>query len=303
MPTQQKKKGKSFGEKLKGVGKRIVQEAKKVPGTVYREGIKPEAKRIIGKFTEEGPGQIGPPIGKEPQAGTRSGPFAETPAGFRLGRKTSHVPAKILPPKEQVSRPAPAKQTIAPPPKGASYPLAGGRTTAYDPSFRGSKSAVQRLNESYKAKAGAIKDATKVTTEKPLTGTTRKESTTKKSDVTFKVKVNEKTPDKIDVYQGRRKQRAKAATARAKKPGKRKFSMKQTSKTFREAAQKRQEGMAEVKIDTTAQELARLMTEQDIAREAQRTETTLKTGRKPTREKARYRHRARGLKRSEGRGR
>ena len=233
MPPQKKKKG--FGEKLKGVGRRIVQEAKAVPGKVYREGIKPEAKRILEKFTEVGPSPTGPTIKDEPQAGTFRGPFAGSPTGFRLGRKTSHVPAKILPPKEQVDRPAPKAQTIAEAvaPRAASYPLAGGRTTAYDPRFRGSKGAVERLAER-DAAAGKKTTAPSPDKNKYLPGakpkgTTRKESTTKKSDVTFKVKVEApKKPDKIDVYQGRRKQRAKTRTAKAAKPGKRKCSATKT---------------------------------------------------------------------------
>ena len=303
MPPQKKKKG--FGEKLKGVGRRIVQEAKKAPGTIYREGIKPEAKRILEKFTEEGPAPTGPRIKDEPQAGTFKGPFEGTPTGFRLGRLTSHLPAEIRPPKEKVSRPAPKAKTIAEQVKPASYPLAGGRTTAYDPAFRGSKSAVERLNESYeaerKAKGGA---APKTTTPKtaPTKGTTRKESTTKPSDVTFKVEVKgPKAPDKIDVYQGRRKQRAKTRTAKAAKPGKRRFSATKTYKEIGKAAAASQKPIE--RIDTTGQDLARILTEQEIAREAQRTETELKGGRKPQREKARYRFRTRGLKRSEGRGR
>jgi hypothetical protein len=93
----------------------------------------------------------------------------------------------------------------------------------------------------------------------------------------------------------------KPTTAKRRKT---KFSAKKTLKEVGKAAAASQKDIefAE-RPDTTAQEVARMMTEADVAREAERAEAALRTGRKPTREKARYRYRTRGYKRSEGRGR
>jgi len=344
--TQTQKKKKGFGEKLKGVGKRIVQEAKKVPGTVYREGIKPYGQHLAEKFTETGT-VTGRLIRDEPQAGTTAAPFEKGPKGFRTdpegrARLRARNEAKRL--AGGVSQPAPKAQTIAEmvapvsrEPKGATYPLAGGRTGAYDPSFKGSKGAVERLAEIRAKEAAAkggkkttertteqkIKDATKVTTEPALVEKTpatvgrtqsqrgalsRYKQPVYKAEATAEA-IKEGPLPKITKEQRlirAQKQRAGLMESRKGKgkPGKRKFSAKKTSATLNKAAKARREEMAKaMPPDTTAQEMARLMTEQDIAREAQRAETELKGGRKPQREKARYRYRTRGLKRSEGRGR
>lgn len=330
---------KGFGEKLKGVGRRIVQEAKKVPGTIYREGIKPEAKRILEKFTEVGPSPTRK-IKQEPQAGTTRAPFEEGARGMRRGRRTSHVETKILPPKEQVSRPAPKAPTIAEQlkkPRPASYPLAGGRTTAYDPAFKGSKGAVERLAEAdAKRKARetkpllrrgtpqekAIRDATKVTTPKPLVDQTRttpkggrKKGKERGSVSQYTIKTTAAVPPKTEPAIAKtpkkesrsdrtapaRKQRAGLKESRKGKAGKRKFSATKTYAEIGKAAAATQKPIE--RIDTSATDMARILTEQEVGREAERAEAALKGGRKPQREKARYRLRTRGYKRSEGRSR
>jgi len=314
-----KKKG--FGEKLKGIGRRIVQEAKKVPGTVYREGIKPEAKRILEKFTEVGPAP-GRPISGEPQAGTTTAPFEEGPKGLRRGRRTSHLDPKILPPKEQVSRPAPKAQTIAEQIAPKDYGRAGGRTGAYDRSFTG-KSAVQRLNEirAKETKAKPQRNITaekppsvKVTTAGPLVDQTksrvpgRSKSEARGTVRGYRIKTDAAVPTskketRTDKTAAARKQRAGLMESRKGKGGKRKFSGRKTTKTLGEAARASQKDIEIERLDTTAQEMARLMTEQDVGREAERAEAALKQGRTPRREKARYRYRTRGLRRTENRGR
>ena len=334
--TQTQKKKKGFGEKLKGVGRRIVQEAKKVPGTIYREGIKPEAKRILEKFTEEGPSP-GRPISGEPQAGTTAAPFERGPKGLK--RAINPRPAR-----GGVSQPAPKAQTIAEMvapvsrPAAKHYPLAGGRTTAYDPSFTGSKGAVERLAEirakekgtSTPKRATTISEAVKVTSEKPLvektTQTTGRTTTKKKAQARGKLRGYEQPvfkatatapkaeaaavkggpPPKITKEQRHaraQRQRAGLMKSRKGKPGKRKYSATKTYKEIGKAAAASQKPLDIERLDTTALEVARAMTEQDVGREAERAEAALKQGRKPTREKARYRYQTRGYKRSEGRGR
>ena len=328
--TQTQKKKKGFGEKLKGVGRRIVEEAKKVPGTIYREGIKPEAKRILEKFTEEGPSP-GRPVSGEPQAGTTAAPFERGPKGLKRA-----VNPRL--PRGEVSQPAAKVPTIAEQiapvsrPAAKHYPLAGGRTSAYDKAFTGSKSAVERLNESRAKEKGTrattVQEAVKVTSEKPLVEKTTQTRATPSKKKTprgqvrgyeppvFKATatapkaeakpVKEGSPKKITKEQRHataQKQRAGLMKSRKGKPGKRKYSATKTYKEIGKAAAASQKPLDIERLDTTALEVARAMTEQDVGREAERAEAALKQGRKPTREKARYRFRTRGLKRSEGRGR
>jgi len=272
MPPQKEKKG--FGEKLKGVGKAIGRQLKKVPGVAYRDVIKPYGEHMRDKFTE--------PV----DISHLAGPIDRLPIG--MGRKPlrksiSHLagPIKDLPI---------GMGRKAAPPKRKATP-GRGRTTAYDPSFTG-KSAVERLAET------APKTTPKTTKKKEPT-TASEGRVTKPTDLTAKAKVGE-----VVTVIGEMPPAEKKPTPRAKKGPKRKFSPKRTRETLKKAAEKRREQMAAVPPpDTTAQEVARMMTEQEIAREAQRTETELKGGRKPTREKARYRYRTRGYKRSEGRSR
>jgi len=317
---------KGFGQKLKGVGKAIGRQLKKVPGVAYRDVIKPYGQHLADKFTEEGPAP-------------------ERLA--KLKRTTGRVrPAKILPPAEQVSRPAPKEQTIAeqiaPVSREAKdYGRAGGRTSSYKVGI-GSKGAVARLEAERKAsqrpllrrgtqQEKAIRDATKVTTAKPLTDQTR---ATPKAEPTigtpkkqtrgtirgYRIKTTAEVPKKAEptiaapkdkpptsrdaAFTAKRRQQAGLEASRKGKGGKRKFSPKRTGETLRKAGEARREDIAKVgRIDTTAQEMARILTEQEVGREAERAEAALKGGRKPQREKARYRYRTRGLKRSEGRGR
>ena len=345
---------KGFGEKLKGFGRAIGREAKKIPGTIYREGIKPELERIRDKFTEEGPAPTRP-ISGEPQAGTTTAPFKEGERGFRLGRRTAHKEPKILP-KETMSRPAPKVKTIKEQLKGAYYPLAGGRTSSYNVPVR----MVPRPGETMKTpafvarqkKAQDARDQRKSVTpprtgEKPTlerptpkpepkkapppgTGRPRLERGTPeekrkrrergslrgyqppvfKTEATATAPRTEpaiaKTPTpkketRIDRTAAARKQRAGLKESRKGKAGKRKFSATKTYAELGKAASASQKPIE--RIDTSAQDLARILTEQEVGREAERAEAALKGGRKPQREKARYRLRTRGYKRSEGRSR
>ena len=329
----QKKKG--FGAKLKGFGRAIGREAKKIPGTVYREGIKPELERIRDKFTEVGPAPTRP-ISGEPQAGTTTAPFEEGARGLRRGRRTSHVETKILP-KETMSRPAPKVKTIKEQLKGAYYPLAGGRTTAYDrplslipkpgetintPAFkarqkkaredkarqqtpRGGKPTLERA-------PGTVKGAVNVTTATPLTDRTaaaggRTKSQARGSVSGYRIKTDAAVPTtpkketRSDRTAAARKQRAGLKESRKGKGGKRKFSATKTYAEIGKAASASQKPIE--RIDTSTQDMARILIEQEVGREAERAEAALKGGRKPTREKARYRLRTRGYKRSEGRSR
>ncbi len=370
-----KKKG--FGEKLKGFGRAVGREAKKIPGRIYREGIKPEAKRILEKFTEVGPAPTSP-ISRLPQAGHERVPFEEGPKGFRGGTAEQRararkglLPAKILSPAEQVSKPVPTiKEQLK---KPAYYPLAGGRTTSYDtpvrmiprpgetmdtPAFKARRQKAQDVRDQRRSlpspkdkappfegrpklrrgtqeekrardadQAKAISQATKVTTAEPLTDQTRattkttlgrKGSRTKKQErgtvskyviktkaevptaEAAETKTETKKETRTDRTLAARKQRAGLRESRKGKAGKRKFSATKTLETLGKAADSQK---PIERIDTTAQEIARMMTEQDVGREAERAEAALKQGRRPRREKARYRFQTRGYKRSEGRGR
>ncbi len=337
---------KGFGEKLKGFGRAIGREAKKIPGTIYREGIKPELERIRDKFTEEGPAPTRP-ISGEPQAGTTTAPFEEGARGLRRGRRTSHVETKILP-KETMSRPAPKVKTIKEQlkakPRPASYPLAGGRTTSYDrplslipnpgetidtPAFIARQKKAREDKARQQTPRGGGKPTLERATPKPEpkkapppgTGRPRLERGTPdekrkrrqrgtvrqyqppvfKTEATAAIAPAPKKETRIDRTAAARKQRAGLKESRKGKPGKRKFSATKTYAELGKAASASQKPIE--RIDTTAQDLARMMTEQDVSREAERAQAALKGDRKPTREKARYRYRTRGLKRSEGRGR
>ena len=329
----QKKKG--FGAKLKGFGRAIGREAKKIPGTVYREGIKPELERIRDKFTEVGPATTRP-ISGEPQAGTTTAPFEEGAKGLRRGRRTSHVETKILP-KETMSRPAPKVKTIKEQLKGAYYPLAGGRTTAYDrplslipkpgetintPAFkarqkkaredkarqqtpRGGKPTLERATPKPEPKKAPPPGTGRPRLERGTPEEKRKRQRGSVSGYRIKTDAAVPTTPKKETRSDRtaaaRKQRAGLKESRKGKGGKRKFSATKTYAEIGKAASASQKPIE--RIDTSTQDMARILIEQEVGREAERAEAALKGGRKPTREKARYRLRTRGYKRSEGRSR
>jgi len=275
MPPETEKKG--FGAKLKGVGKAIGRGLKKVPGIAYRDVVKPYGEHLRDKFTE--------PIDISPLAG----PIDRLPIG--MGRKAA--------PKKRISDLAgPIKDLPigmgrkAAPPKRKATP-GRGRTGAYDPSFTG-KSAVERLAETAPKKTIS---PTPKTTPKKEPRTQSEGRVTKSTDLT----AGKQTGEVVTVIGEMPKKRT---PRRAKKGPARKFSPKQTGKTLQEAGKARKEAMEKTtQIDTTAAEMARILTEQEVGREAERAEAALKGGRKPTREKARYRLRTRGYKRSEGRSR
>lgn len=269
MPDEKK----GFGAKLKGVGKAIGRQLKKVPGVAYREVIKPYGEHLRDKFTE--------PV----DISHLAGPIERLPIG--MGRKPkrtgiSHLAGPIQPLPIGMGR----KAAPAPKPKRAFR----GKTTSYDMT---GKSAVERLNETAPKKV--ISPTPKTPKKEPLTESQGR--VTKSTDLTAGKQtgevvtvIGEMPPDKKPIRQ-------------AKRGPARKFSRKRTGETLRKAGEARKEEMGKAQIDTTAQEMARLMTEQDVGREAERAEAALKQGRKPTREKARYRLRTRGYKRSEGRSR
>jgi len=336
MPPQKEKK-KGFGERLKDVGKAIGREAKKIPGTIYREGIKPEAKRILEKFTEPGP-----------PAERLVGPLKQGTPEQRARARKSLLPAKILTPAEQMSKEAPtiAEQLKKP---AASYPLAGGRTSAYNvpvrmiprpgetmstPAFIARRQKAQDARDQRKSvtpprtgekptlrrgtqQEKAIRDATSLTTAEPLVDQTRAtpKTTARGSVSRYTIRTTAEVPEKAEppkdkpptsadrAFTARRRQQAGLEASRKGKPTKRKFSGRKTTAEIGKAARAGAKTIEVDRIDTTAQEVARMMTEQEMAREAQRTETELKDDRTPRREKARYRYRTRGYKRSEGRSR
>jgi len=274
-PETEKKKG--FGQKLKGVGKAIGRQLKKVPGVAYRDVIKPYGEHLRDKFTE--------PV----DISHLAGPIDRLPIG--MGRKAA--------PKKRISDLAGPIQPLpigmgrkAAPPKRKATP-GRGRTTAYDPAFTG-KSAVERLAETAPKK---VISPTPKAKKEPLTQSEGR--VTKSTDLT----AAKQTGEVVTVI-GEMPPEKKRTPRRAKKGPARKFSPKQTGKTLGAAGKARQEQIAAVPPpDTTAQEMARLLTEQEVSREAERAQAALKGGRKPQREKARYRLRTRGYKRSEGRSR
>jgi len=334
MPPETEKKG--FGAKLKGVGKAIGRQLKKVPGVAYRDVVKPYAQHMADKFTEVGPGP-GRPISGEPQTPYREGDVVKSgsvspgvPTGLKRRKNPPGQKAKILPAMSAPATPIAEQVAQVSRPAAKDYGRAGGRTGSYSKEFKGSLGAVGRLNKQAadeRAKTGRrpmgggnlpisvttaapLTDRTKTTGLVPKTptpkGRTKKQSTTRGSVARYKVKVDEKAPKKTstDVTYPRRKQTAGTEAARKKKTGKRKFSPKRTAATLEKAAEKRREDIAAAgRIDTSATDMARILTEQEVGREAERAEAALKQGRKPKREKARYRYRTRGYKRSEGRGR
>ena len=273
-PETEKKKG--FGAKLKGVGKAIGRQLKKVPGVAYRDVVKPYAQHMADKFTE-------PTTLSE-----RIGPLEDLPIG--MGRKAD--PRREGPSQPRVSLIAGPIQPLPIGRKAATKrkrTVGRGKTTAYD--FTG-KSAVERLNETAPKKV--ISPTPEKTPKKePLTQSEGR--VTKSTDLT----AGKQTGEVVTVIG------EMPPTPRTKpKARKRKFSPKRTAETLKKAAAARREQIAAVPPpDTTAQEMARLMTEQEVSREAERAQAALKGGRKPQREKARYRLRTRGYKRSEGRSR
>lgn len=338
--TRKKKREGGFGQKLKGVGERIVQEVKKVPGTVYREAIKPEAKRILEKFTEEGP----PPperIGEIPHA-----PVPGATPGLRRGRHRlpPEIPAEV---RGQVSLPAPRAQTVEEMvrERPAHY-RAQGRTRAYGigspvlprapgesqadyqkrvarrqrtleqrktPAQRarepGEKPALERPAGETRARPPRAVQETPpsvvVTQAGPLTDQTRPTVEARQAapgTPTFRTTVTERTTPVIQAMPGRAEQRRRREQ-RERLRKRRKWSARKTYKEIGKAAGAAAEPIEVDRIDTTAQELARAMTEEDIAREQARVEAVLREGRRPRRERPRYRYRVRGMGRNDNRGR
>ena len=286
-PPAEKKKG--FGEKLKGVGKAIGRGLKKVPGIAYRDVVKPYGAHMRDKFTEPTVRKVDlkrtVTPGLEPWQTTVS--RKEAPTVSRKGQGISHLagPIEKLPIARRVAKPK-RKRTVG-----------RGKTTAYD---MPGKSAVERLNETAPKAAPKEKPTQKKPTPKKEPTTASEGRKTKSTDLTAKARIGEV----VTVIGEMPKEKKATPRTTMIRPPRRKFSPKRTAATLTKAGKARREQMAAVpQPDTTAQEMARLMTEQDIAREAQRTESALKEDRKPRREKARYRYRTRGLKRSEGRGR
>ncbi len=337
---------KGFGEKLKGVGKAIGRGVKKVPGTIYRDVIKPYGQHMADKFTEEGPG-----------AERLVGPIKQGTPEQRARARKALLPAKILSPAEQVSKPIkPIKEQL----KGKYYPLAGGRTSAYDtpvrmiprpgetmdtPAFKARRQKAQDEQDQRKSlpkdkappfegrpllrrgtqQEKAIRDATKTTTAEPLTDQTRAtvgrtKAKARGSISRYRIKTKaavpeqsktepalaktpkDKPPTSRDIaFTAKRRQKAGVQASRKGKAGKRKFSPKRTAETLNKAAAATSKPIE--RIDTSAQDMARILIEQEVGREAERANVALQGGRKPTREKARYRLRTRGYKRSEGRSR
>ncbi len=271
MPPEKTEKKKGFGAKLKGVGKAIGRQLKKVPGVAYREVIKPYGEHLRDKFTE--------PV----DISHLAGPIERLPIG--MGRKPkrtgiSHLAGPIQPLPIGMGR----KAAPAPKPKRAFR----GKTTSYDMT---GKSAVERLNETAPKK----KVISPTPKKEPLTQSQGR--VTKSTDLT----AGKQTGEVVTVIGEMPADKKPPRTA--KRGPARKFSPKKTAETLRKAGKARQEAMEKVQIDTTALEVARMMTEQDVGREAERAEVALKQGRRPRREKARYRYQTRGYKRSEGRGR
>jgi len=329
MPPQKEKKG--------------GREAKKIPGTIYREAIKPEAKRILEKFTEAGP---------EPE---RLVKLKQGTPEQRARARKGLLPPKILTAAEQVSKPAPKAPTIAEQLKkpAASYPLAGGRTTAYNvpvrmiprpgetmssPGFLARRKKAQdardqrksvtppRTGEKPTLQRGTpaekrLREGVKTTTAEPLVERTtqtrpgRTKAQQRGSVSGYRIKTEaavptiaeppkDKPPTTRDIaFTAKRRQQAGLEASRKGKGGPRKFSGRKTTAEIGKAARASQKDIEIERLDTTAEEVARMMTEQDVAREAERAEAALKAGRRPRREKARYQYRTRGVRRTENRGR
>ena len=321
MPPQKEKKG--FGEKLKGVGQAIGRGLKKVPGIAYRDVVKPYAQHIAEKFTE--PVVSTPTLRRKPLPGTAalSKAYRTTvepykaeerttkatrpggrrfPSGAEPGTKTGlkrgeHAPTTVEPFKAQQRTKLKRTPGATRPRVKARYITSGGAKavpiprpgeTLQSASYK-SRIAKEQAAERKAAREAAVKPRvgkgqTKAEPREPLTaGVARGETVTV---------IGRLPPPPAPTTKG---------MTRAKP--KRKFSPTRTGKTLSAAAKARREAMEKVgRVDTTAQDVARMMTEQEMAREAQRTETELKEDRTPRREKARYRYRTRGLRR-EGRGR
>ena len=329
MPDEKK----GFGEKLKGVGKAIGRRLKKVPGVAYRDVVKPYAQNIADKFTE--PVVSKPTLRRRPLPGTAdlakaygttvepykaeerttkatrprdiveggrgfpSGAVAGTKTGLKRGTAAPHTVEPFKATQRTSLKRKPGYR--AKPKRKSRYKTATDMATPVIP-----RPGETLQSSSYKARLAkqqaAERKATREAALKPKVGKgeAKKESTTA---LTAGTRIGEVVTVIGEMPPGPAPKRPTVKGMTRKKP-KRKFSAKRTGATLRKAGKARQEQMAAVPPpDTTSQELARMMTEQDIAREAQRTETELKTERKPRREKARYRYRTRGLKRSEGRGR
>jgi hypothetical protein len=268
---------KGFGAKLKGVGKAIGRGLKKVPGIAYRDVVKPYAQHMADKFTEPTTlsERVGPiedlPIGM----GRKADPRREGPSQPRVSLIAG--PIHRLP----IGRKAAAKRKRTP---------GRGKTAAYD---MPGKSAVERLNETAPKKKVMSPAPKKEPKKEPRTQSEGR--VTKSTDLT----AGKQTGEVVTVIGEMPPTRRTKPKAR-----KRKFSPKRTRETLNKAGEARREQMAAVPPpDTTAQEMARMMTEQDVSREAERAQAALKGGRKPQREKARYRYQTRGYKRSEGRSR
>jgi hypothetical protein len=313
---------KGFGAKLKGVGKAIGRQLKKVPGVAYRDVVKPYAQHMADKFTE--PVVSKPTLRRETLPGSAAlskayrtgvepykaeerttkatrpgGPFpsgavAGTPTGLKRGAGATVEPFKAQQ-RTKVKRKPGADRTTR---IAAQYKTSGGAKGVPIPRPGETLQSASYKSRIAKEKA-AERKAAREAALKPKVGKGR----TKTTDLTAGTRVGEVVTVIGEMPRDKPPGPPTTKGMTRAKP-KRKFSPKRTGATLTKAAKARREEIAAyTPPDTTAQEMARMMTEQDIAREAQRTETELKKGRKPQREKARYRYRTRGLKRSEGRGR
>ena len=286
-PETEKKKG--FGEKLKGVGKAIGRQLKKVPGVAYRDVVKPYAQHMADKFTE--PAVSSPTLKRTIDPGTSE--------LFKAAKTT--VSRKEAPTVE----PYRAEQRTRLKRGPGKVRAARGKTTAYDRPA-GSLTAVGRLNKLAEEKAKAAGTAPKAAPKKEVISPTPEKKPTPSAATPGSAATPRLRGEYVEVIGGLEpKSGPKPPPVRGmQRAKKRKFSPKRTGATLTKAAEKRREDIAKAAPkDTTAQEMARLMIEQEVGREAERAEAALKGGRKPQREKARYRLRTRGYKRSEGRSR
>jgi len=213
-PETEKKKG--FGQKLKGVGKAIGRQLKKVPGVAYRDVVKPYGQHLKEKFTE--------PV----DISHLAGPIDRIPIG--MGRKAA--------PKKRISdlagpiQPLPIGMGRKAAPDPNRRRTARGRTGAYDPSFTG-KSAVERLAET------APKQVISPTPPKKEPRTQSEGRVTKSTDLTAG-----KGAGEVVTVIGEMPPEKKKPPRRAKPGPARKFSPKRTAATLKKAAEKRREDIA-----------------------------------------------------------
>lgn len=316
-----------IGGVLKGIGKAIGRGVKKGAGYVHREVIIPEYEHIRGKFTE--PVVSKPTVRRKTLPGSAalskafrttvepykaeerttkatrpggvvggrrfpSGAVEGAPTGLKRGE---HAPHTVEPFKAQQRTKLKRTPGATRPRVKARYKTAGGAKavpiprpgeTLQSASYK-SRIAKEQAAERKAAREAAVKPRVG---KGPTTTTALTAGVARGNYVEVIGRVSEPERRAAPTVKGMTKAKPK-----------RKFSAKRTTKTLGEAARASQKEIEIDRLDTTAQDVARMMTEQEMAREAQRTESELKEDRRPRREKARYRYQTRGYKRSEGRGR